>query len=152
MFVFLQMVLADFGFEFCELGGDLSKDDENAKEFGLPNDTVRYEDEEFESQFETQELEDADCHGFADSDGEGTDTTLVLEDNGDNDDGCRSDDTPTSFRKRKDLVLDSDASADKCASGLYEFNLCYELSIILPKHIVGFTLKDRLLCAVRGVH
>ncbi|XP_026456575.1 uncharacterized protein LOC113357412 isoform X2 [Papaver somniferum] len=99
------------------LGGDLSKDDENAKEFGLPNDTVRYEDEEFESQFETQELEDADCHGFADSDGEGTDTTLVLEDNGDNDDGCRSDDTPTSFRKRKDLVLDSDASADKCASG-----------------------------------
>ncbi|KAI3890599.1 hypothetical protein MKW92_041009 [Papaver armeniacum] len=100
------------------LGGDLSKDDENAKEFGLPNDTVRYEDEEFESQFETQELEDADCHGFAASDGEGTDTTLVLEEDGDNDDECRSGVTPTSFRKRKDIVLDSDTSADKCTSGL----------------------------------
>ncbi|KAI3900735.1 hypothetical protein MKW92_036310 [Papaver armeniacum] len=99
------------------LGGDLSKDDENAKEFGLPNDTVRYEDEEFESQFETQELEDADCHGFAASDGEGTDTTLVLEEDGDNDDECRSGVTPTSFRKRKDIVLDSDTSADKCTSG-----------------------------------
>ncbi|KAI3864021.1 hypothetical protein MKW98_031613 [Papaver atlanticum] len=99
------------------LGGDLSKDDENAEEFGLPNDTVRYEDEEFESQFETQELEDADCHGFAASDGEGTDTTLVLEEDGDNDDECCSGVTPTSFRKRKDIVLDSDTLADKCTSG-----------------------------------
>ncbi|KAI3880816.1 hypothetical protein MKX03_034717 [Papaver bracteatum] len=99
------------------LGGDFSKDDENAEEFGLPNDTVRYVDEEFESQFETQELEDADCHGFAASDGEGTDTTLVLEEDGDNDDECRSGVTPTSFRKRKDIVLDSDTSAEKCTSG-----------------------------------
>ncbi|KAI3985961.1 hypothetical protein MKX01_039043 [Papaver californicum] len=103
------------------LGGDLSKDDENAKEFCLLNDTVRVEDEEFESQMlvnlygETQELEDADCQGFGDSNGEGTDTTLVLED--DECDEVGSGDTPTSFRKRKDIVLDSDTSADKCASG-----------------------------------
>ncbi|MCL7029697.1 hypothetical protein MKW94_025536 [Papaver nudicaule] len=98
------------------LGGDLSKDDGNGKEVGLNNDTVRYE-EEFDSQmlgnldFETQQLEDPDCQGgFGDSDGEGTDTTLVLED-----DEC--DNTPTSFRKRKDIVLDSDTSVGKCASG-----------------------------------
>ncbi|XP_026438135.1 uncharacterized protein LOC113336703 [Papaver somniferum] len=99
------------------LGGDLSKDDEKAKEFGLLNDTVRYGDEEFESQFETQELEDADCGGFSESDGEGTDTTVVLEEDGDNDDECRSGVTPTSFRKKKDIVLGSDTAADKCASG-----------------------------------
>ncbi|OVA12554.1 BRCT domain [Macleaya cordata] len=119
----------------------------NADDFYLLHDTMRFDDTvplEVESQMlnldcETQELEDADCDGnftqlldeletkgFGDSDGEGTDRTVVLDDD-DDESEIGIGDNPVSLGERqydshcepsvKDFVVDSDASSKKFSSG-----------------------------------